>query len=65
MFADVDGGVDDDVDATADDDEDVDEEEVEPPNCNLGCRRIPLLFEDVDNIDEDEAVVDIGVNKLS
>lgn len=38
---------------------------VEPPNCNLGCRRIPLLFEEADNIDEEDAVVDIGVNKLS
>lgn len=38
---------------------------VEPPNCNLGCRRIPLLFEEDDSIDEDDAVVDIGVNKLS
>lgn len=40
-------------------------EDVEPPNCNLGCRRIPLLFEEADNIDEEDAVVDIGVNKLS
>lgn len=40
-------------------------DDVEPPNCSLGCRRIPLLFEDADNIDEDDAVVDIGVNKLS
>lgn len=40
-------------------------EDVEPPNCNLGCRRIPLLFEEADNIDEEDADVDIGVNKLS
>lgn len=50
-------------------DDDVDAETavdgVDPPNCNLACRRIPLLFEEADNIDEADAVVDIGVNKLS
>lgn len=43
----------------------VDDVEFVLPNCNLGCRRIPLLFEEADNMDEDDAVVDIGVNKLS